>query len=595
MVVIVLVCFSLYYPMAIAADSCVDCHSKADVMKALGYPGLTVTAQEVKNQTHMPASCTDCHLGDAGSPVKEKAHAGLLSAKAVKQKTFEPVSRAAMSSEDLAGWSRLEPRGSKQATQLLPKRMKDDKAAAHPDYRAIILHDKNPLTLAFNPADAMKTCGKCHEDKVRGFLKSPMGGAAGAHTQSQYRAWTGPSGLQSCGLWVGALALPDQGSFTGENVKYYNAHSTMPVRAETAFDIQRNCNQCHVGCLDCHLDPKRRDGTPGSGAHNFTKDPSSFTCYGGGRSFSCHAGPLERRRGDGYIRGEFTQASPEGLDVLSARPDVHYKGGVACTQCHESNSRDGGHADLRRDVNCGKCHGTVVRDHGKGPHRRVDCASCHTGLIGGYAFNFWSATGPKGQENPITRIQDYLVSAVPPLIIKNPKNFWIPVHVVPHTSGNVKSEEVKTSSRLVFRNRPDATVDRRYRSNDSYAVTGLAQNVDDRDRDMMVWLNLDRVAHATGRSRACGDCHSSRIQRVKVPFSGGSYKDVEDGSYEIIADEEGLRVTNLLGPEGRPPAQGLLPFMDKWGIRGDFSLPEVRDKARFTALEEDYKASRFSH
>ena len=163
----------------------------------------------------------------------------------------------------------------------------------------------------------------------------------------------------------------------------------------------------------------------------------------------------------------------------------------------------------------------------------MDCAACHTALIGGYAFNFWSAVGPRGKENPLTRIQDYLTGATTPLLIKNPKGLWIPVHVVPHLSGNVKAEEVRLSRRLLFRNKPDAEIQRRYVSNDSYAVTELIRNLDEKDRNSMAWLNLDRVAHGTGKARTCESCHASTAQRIAVTFAGGSYKDVEDGEYTI--------------------------------------------------------------
>ena len=580
---------------ASAADSCIDCHGSKAKMSGMGHPEFVFSAEEVAYQTKMPGVlCADCHRGDPSAHDKKDAHKDILAVRAVRQRTFEAVTRTAMADQDRAGWIGLEPRGNKRYTRLMPKRMDKGKVMENPGYRAIIFHDKNPGTLAFNPEIAMNTCGKCHEDKVRGFLMTSMGGAKGAHTQSRYTTWTGPTGPQSCGLWVGALSQPDQGSFSDDNVRNYNTHSSMPVSPAAAYNLQRNCNQCHVGCLDCHLEVRKKDGNPAHGPHTFTAAPSPLTCYGGGRAFSCHAGPLERRRGDGYLRGEFTQATAGGVEILNKRPDVHYEKNVTCVQCHAQKTNSG-HADLMRSVDCGKCHKAVVEQHGKGPHKKVDCAACHTPFIGGYAFNFWTAVGPKGQENPLTRIQDYTTSAVSPVIVKNPDGVWIPVHIVPHTSGNVKAEEVKLSSGLIFRNRPDAAVDRLYRSNDAYAITGLAKAVDEKDRDVMVWLNLDRVAHATGRARPCGSCHESTVQRVRVLFSGGSYKDVEDGAYVIAADEKGLRITEFKGPEGGPVAKGLEPFMGKWDLKGDFALPEIKDRGFFRKLEGEYRAGGFTH
>lgn len=576
-------------------DSCVDCHGSETRMKELGSPQFFMTVEEIRAQTGMPALCTDCHLGDSKAQAKEAAHTGLLLLRAVGKKWDTPARRE-IGEQDRNDWPFLEPRGSNSASQLGPKRLFDGVFKDNPDYRTIIYHDKNPGTLAFNPLIAEKTCGKCHPEAVKGFLKTAMGGASGVHTQSQYKYWTAPSGPQSCGLWLGALTPPGQDAFSDDRVQLFNQHSTRAITAGVAFNLQRNCNQCHVGCLDCHYSPLRKIASdPKLGGHTFVRKPDALACYGGGRSFSCHAGPLERRRGDGYLRGEFTQATDEGKKILRERPDVHAQKGVLCIDCHEQNKVTGFHADFRRDVDCAKCHPRSAADHAKGVHRNVDCASCHTALIGGYAFNFWTVGGEPGKENPATRIQDYTVDAIAPVLVKNPKGVWIPVHVVPHTSGNVKAAEVKLSKTLVFRDRPAAAVDRRYYSNDSYAITGLIKNLDDADHDTMVWLNLDRVAHGTGKSRACKDCHASTAQRVTTHFSPGSYKDVEDGSYTIIADEKGLRVAEFAGPDGGPAPKGLEPLLKAWNLKGNFSLPKISREKLYQNLEQEYEAGRFKH
>jgi hypothetical protein len=519
----------------------------------------------------------------------------MLVLRAIRQRTWEAIPRSAMLPEEARDWPDLGPRGDNRATQLSPKRLYDDALRDNPEFKTIIYHDKNSSTLAFNPGIAEKTCGKCHEEIVKSFLKSPMGGETAAHTQSQYRTWTGKTGPQSCGLWMGVLSKPDQDRFLDENIRNYNAHATMVLSEQDGHNSQRTCNQCHVGCLDCHFDVRSKSAdNPGDGPHTFMKKPAPLACYGGGRSFSCHAGPLERRRGDGYIRAEFSQASAEGTALLKDRTDIHMWKNVACVDCHEPNKETGHHADLRRDVSCGKCHAPVVQAHKKGLHRKVDCAACHTALIGGYAFNFWSAVGPKGKEHPLTRIQDYLTGATTPLLIKNPKGIWIPVHVVPHLSGNVKAREVKISKKLLFRNRPDADVARRYVSNDSFAITGLVKNLDARDHDAMVWLNIDRVAHGTGKARTCESCHAATTQSIEVAFEGGSYKDVENGRYTIIADAKGLRVVDFKDENGALP-DGLAPLKDLWGLKGNFSLPGLKDRKNYERLQKEYERGAFAH
>ncbi|HEX9020415.1 MAG TPA: hypothetical protein VF903_04055, partial [Nitrospirota bacterium] len=195
--------------IAYADDSCIDCHGSEARMKDLGSPQFFVTVAEVRAQTGMPASCADCHLGDSKAQAKEAAHAGLLLLRAVGKK-WETPSRQEMNGQDRREWPYLAPRGGSRASQLGPKRLIDGAVRDNSEYRTIIYHDKNTGTLAFNPLIAGKTCGKCHPEEVRGFLETAMGGASGVHVQSQYKYWTGPSGPQSCGLWLGALVQPGQ-------------------------------------------------------------------------------------------------------------------------------------------------------------------------------------------------------------------------------------------------------------------------------------------------------------------------------------------------------------------------------------------------
>jgi len=593
LIIFALLIFGVY---GYAEDSCIDCHSNPGKMKELGYPQFILTSEDVRAQSRMPASCVSCHMGNPLAVTKEEAHIGLLTVTAVGAE-WNATARNKMDPEELKDWPVLQPRGENRATQLSPKRLSaKGEIKDNYDYKLIMWHDKNLSTLAFNPVLADQTCGTCHADIVKSFLKSAMGGAAGAHTQSQYVTWTGPNGPQSCGLWTGPLSKPYQDKFTDENIKVFNEHYMLPLSEKAAHNLQRTCNQCHTGCLDCHFNPQKQEpGSPGKGLHSFSKKPVSLSCYGGGRSFSCHAGPMERRRGDGYFRAEFAQATPKGKETLAGKTDVHMRNNIECVDCHESNRETGSHGDLRRDVDCSKCHNKTVAAYKKGPHRKVDCAACHTALIGGYAFNFWTAIGERGKENPLTRIQDYYTDAIPPVLVKNRKGNWIPVHVVPHTSGNVKAEGVKFSKRLMFRNRPDAKINRGYVSNDSYAITGLVKNLDDNDHDTMVWLNVDRVAHGTGRSRTCESCHSSTSQKVTTGFGSGSYKDIEDGQYTIVADEKGLRVVDFKGPDRGPMPKGLGPFSDKWNLNGNFALPAIKNRVFYEKLKGDYEKGKFIH
>ena len=587
-----------------AAGSCTACHYNKARMKALGAARFAFDAASVREQTGMPrARCADCHLGDPRGKTAQEAHKGLLTL-SVLNKRWRALRRPQMPAADLEDWGFIEPRGDNRATCLMPKliekNQKTGREVNNPKYRIVLWQDRNTGTLAFNPVIAQKTCGRCHPKEVAGFLKSPMGGGVGAHTQSQYRYWTAPTGPQICGLWLGALSKSAQDSFTDANVKIYDRHSTAPISEKIAFNNQRVCNQCHVGCLDCHYNPQAPDpNDPSKGPHTFVREPGPLSCYGGGRSFACHAGPMERRRGDGYFRAEFAKVAPWGEKTLEEHGDVHQRNGIKCVDCHKpsggKNKKGGLHADLVRTPRCAECHGAIVRQAASGVHRHVACSACHVQYIGGYAFNFWTALGPPGRTNPLVRIADYLTGAQRPLIIRGPGGKWIPVHVVPVASGNVKAEEFKASGRLLFRDWPYVAIRRLHFSDDSFAVTGLARNVDARDKDALVWLNIDRVAHSLGKARPCKDCHASRAQKITVKYSGGAYEDVENGQYTIMADQNGLRVTDFQGAHNGPMAEGLKPFAGKWAVNGDFRLPAIRDKALYERLEAQYKEGRFRH
>src|SRR5208337_978513 len=74
-------------------NSCLECHSNSSKMKELGSPQFTITNEDAHKQTKMPASCTDCHLGNPMDPTKDGAHKGLLRLYYVKSKGSQAVTR----------------------------------------------------------------------------------------------------------------------------------------------------------------------------------------------------------------------------------------------------------------------------------------------------------------------------------------------------------------------------------------------------------------------------------------------------------------------------------------------------------------------
>ncbi len=587
-------------------NSCLECHSNAEKMKELGYPEFAMTHDDVEKQTGMPATCEMCHQGNPNDNTIEGAHKGILGLSVVMKKGATSVPRRELKGEDRESIKSLKPRGDFAGNALFPRVMgKDGKPALNPRISVIQWHDKDLNTIAFNPGIAEKTCGTCHPKEVKSYMKTEMGLTL---TMRQYETWLSPTGPQTCGLWTAAATKPNNDSFTTENMDKYNAVSTARLGKEQAFSNQRNCNTCHAGCLDCHYTPFNKEvkdskGKPKeAGVHTFSFKPPTLSCMGDGRAQICHAGPLERRRGDGFMKGNFARAAVadpqnEKSKKYIETPDVHFAKGITCVDCHRSNHKTHNMGDQIRSpetVECAKCHKQAVSAHKEDIHRNLSCEACHTPLIAGYAFNFWAPGKRFGMETPLDRHQFYNVNAMAPVILKNKKGRWNPYHVVPHISTNVKKDMVRLSRNLIFRSKPDVNMKRQYPSNDAFAITGLYEGSKDEGM-VMAWLNIDKVAHAITKARSCDSCHESGgAQKVSVDYKWMAkpdiaYRDVLSGYYTIMADGKGLRIENLSGADGKSIPEGLRPLIGKWDFKGDFSMPQVRNKKAYAEEKTRYE------
>ena len=222
-------------------NSCLECHGNAAKMKELGFPQFTMTQEEVSKQTGMPATCTNCHFGNPADATKEGAHKGLLRLYYVKLKGFQAVTRDKLEKYKPES---LEQRGKNQVIDLLPMVEKEGKPVKDPEAHTILFHDKNPDNLSQNYPVMEKTCGVCHLKQVEEFKKTAMGHNA---KQSQYKTWTDKKrGPHNCGLWF------------VDNQAEIERNTSVPYTNEMAKINQKQCNACHVGCLDCHYTPKKK-------------------------------------------------------------------------------------------------------------------------------------------------------------------------------------------------------------------------------------------------------------------------------------------------------------------------------------------------
>jgi hypothetical protein len=502
-------------------DSCLACHSDAANMKQSGFPQFVLSQVEVEKQTGMTVSCTSCHLGDPSNLTKDGAHKGLLRLYVIKPQGFQAVTRDKL--EKYLPES-LEPTGKNRMIELLPQVNKEEKLILVPGINTILFHDKNPVDLSFNYPVLEKTCGVCHQQQVDELKKTAMGHNT---KQRQYTTWTGERGPHNCGVW-----FVDGYDQIAKNTK-------IAFTKESSVMNQKACNTCHVGCLDCHYSPKKKDrDDPTLGSHTFTKNVSSLSCYGDGRGSICHAGPEDRRRGAGYIGGEF--ANPEG-----AAADIHYQKWISCLDCHDTSGKDKKllHGQVKRQVDCSRCHDVAVKALARSIHQKVSCEACHIQDVGAYTATFWGPGKIAGVKTALFKYKEYYGIMKEPILIKDQKGRWISVKPYAMAALNQKSAG-KLKSGIAWRfpvNLPDLE-----RTDDAYAFVGLLSGLPQNDM-ALAWIQMDKLSHKYGKARRCESCHTKDgVQRQEVSWK---YNDQGaepfSGRHTILADKRGLFIKDM--------------------------------------------------
>jgi len=159
--------FIYFYANYQSSDRCVTCHADKAKMTSLGYPQFAMTREQVQKESRHPnTECRDCHLGNGLSDDPARAHKSML--------------RLIVLDNDLNIMPRkghvkqLLPEGSDRQRNMLPH-LAD--GSLDYDVGTILYHDRNTLTLGYDPAIAKKTCGKsgCHPEEVKQFSTSIMG------------------------------------------------------------------------------------------------------------------------------------------------------------------------------------------------------------------------------------------------------------------------------------------------------------------------------------------------------------------------------------------------------------------------------------
>ncbi len=165
---LVLVLFFLYFYSGYqSSDRCAACHADKARMTDLGYPEFVMTREQVQKEARHPnTECRDCHLGNGLSDDPASAHRGMLKL-IVLNNDFDIMPRKGHVKQ-------LLPAGGDRQRNMLPRLANGE---LDYDVGTLLWHDRNTLTLGYDPEIAQKTCGKasCHPEEVKQFTTSVMG------------------------------------------------------------------------------------------------------------------------------------------------------------------------------------------------------------------------------------------------------------------------------------------------------------------------------------------------------------------------------------------------------------------------------------
>lgn len=556
-----------YHSWSKSSAECIRCHADPQKLAELGRPEFLVTPQMVVEQSkHSTAQCRDCHLGNGRAKDKDKAHRGMLKMLVVGEE-------AELKPRDVFYPTALNPTGKNRLFELIPKRKTAGEYRYVYEVRTLLWHDRDPDTYNFDPQLARKTCGKpdCHPDQVKQFETTIM---ATNLRQRTMKTWLVPYGPHNCG--PSFADLPPREILTAAGFDYRNTANirnnlNMQFSDHQAEDKQRICNTCHTGCLDCHFTPMENQ------PHRFTKVPPSESCSGFGRGSMCHSGSMESRRGETYIGGDY--AIPPGM-----QPDIHYSKGIHCVQCHPTGIK--GMGDMQRKADCQDCHLSIEKAHAQGIHKNLTCAACHVNALGGYQVTVWGPGWFADKKNPFYKYALYYGVQKPPVLIQDQQGMWMPVKIMPHAVGNIKSR-VPPSPGLQFRWPQGET-------QDAYFIVGTYDSLPENNNHLL-WLEIQRASHPYGKSRSCESCHQNRqISKSTWEFLEGQGAEATfTGEHEIVADQDALFIQNLRNTSPIVPFEDYrlsdfaswLYLKDKWRMEGDFRIKTDRTKYR-THLEK---------
>ncbi|HEX9080055.1 MAG TPA: hypothetical protein VF795_10730, partial [Desulfuromonadaceae bacterium] len=260
-----------------------------------------------------------------------------------------------------------------------------------------------------------------------------------------------------------------------------------------------------------------------------------------------------------------------------------------------------GHAMVRRQATCTRCHAPQVESHAASLHRNLSCEACHIREVAGYQGTFWGPGKVGGTPTLFFKFKEYYGMMAEPILIRDQKGRWIPVKPFPMAVVNQK-RGIDLAPGLYWRwpkELPDLE-----RTDDAWGYVGVFDGLPENNRALL-WIQMDKLSHKYGRSRACATCHDlpdgEQRQRVAWEYSDEGALPF-DGSHTVIAGKRGLFIRDMGTKEKVEASAGYTPsslapwlyLRERWGIPGDFSIPPLRDRATYSAAQHDLTAARRS-
>jgi hypothetical protein len=141
------------------------------------------------------------------------------------------------------------------------------------------------------------------------------------------------------------------------------------------------------------------------------------------------------------------------------------------------------------------------------------------------------------------------------------------------------------------------------RTDDAWGYVGLSGGLPDNNKALL-WIQMDKLSHKLGKSRSCDSCHGSldgsQLQKVSWEFSDPGALPFS-GSHEVFGNLSGLFIRGMqsekIEPETGYSLAAFAPWVylkELWQIKGNFSLPAIKERQQYELLRTNLDQSRKS-